>query len=153
MRIIVGDPDPKHIAYVNQILGILKHQMVGSAGDATATLTIGRQLTPDVAIVYAHFTDLRLGRVVQSLLQNTYAKAVIIGAKMPITEIELINTLPNTTIVMRPFTVQKMAEAIAAVTGTPVPIARPVAPAASAPQPVAAAPKPASPFARPSFVR
>jgi len=153
MRIIVGDPDPKHIAYVKQILGILNHQMVGSAGDGTATLTVGRQLTPDVAIVYAHFTDLRLGRIVQSLLQNNYVKAVIIGAKMPITEIELINTLPNTTIVMRPFTVQKMAEAIAAVTGTPVPVARPVAPTASAPQPVAAAPKPASPFERPSFVR
>jgi len=151
MRIIVGDPDPKHIAYVKQIIGILNHQMVGSAGDATATLTIARQLKPDIAVVYAHFTDLRLARTVQSLFQNDYVKAVIIGAKAPITEIELVNTLPHTNIVMRPFTVQKMAEAISVVTGTPIPVARPAGSSASA-QP-AAAPKPAITFDRPSFVR
>ena len=117
------DPDSKHIAYVKQILGILKHQMVGSAGDATGTLTIGRQLRPVVAIVYAHFTDLRLARVVQSLFQDDY---VNIGAKAPIADIELINTLPRTNIVMRPFTVQKMAGVIAAMTGKPVPVARPL---------------------------
>ena len=79
---------------------------------------------------------------------------MIIGAKAPITEIELVNTLPHTVIVNRPFTVQKMAEAISAVTGIPVPlgkatpVARPAAPAA-----VPAAPKTPALFERPSFVR
>jgi len=153
MRVIVGDPDPKHIAYVRQILGILNHQLVGSGVDATWMLTFARQVKPEIAIVYAHFTDLRLNRTVQSLFANDYVKAVIVGAKAPISEIELINTMPHTTVVMRPFTVQKMAEAIALVTGTPVPVARPAAPKPGAPAAPAAAPKPASPFERPSFVR
>jgi len=153
MRVIVGDPDPKHVAYVRQILGILNHQLVGSGVDATWMLTFARQAKPDIAIVYAHFNDIKLGRTVQSLFQNGYVQAVIVGAKAPISEIELINTMPRTTVVMRPFTVQKMAEAIALVTGTPVPVARPAAPKPGAPAAPAAAPKPASPFERPSFVR
>ena len=155
MRIIVGDPDPKHIAYVNQILGILNHQLVGSGVDATWMLTFARQAKPDIAIVYAHFTDIKLARTVQSLFQNGYVKAVIVGAKATISEIEMLNTMPNTTVVMRPFTVQKMAEAIATVTGTPIPVARPSAP--RVPTPATAAPpaavKPTPTFDRPSFVR
>jgi len=144
MRVIIGDPDPKHVAYVKQILGILNHTPVGAGANATWMITAARVTRPDIAIVFAHFEDIRLQKTVQSLFANEYVKAVIIGAKSPITEIELVNVIPHTAVVMRPFTVQKMAEAIALATGTPIAVGKPSTPPKPAATPIA--------FERPSFV-
>jgi len=150
MRVIIGDPDPKHVAYLKQILGILNHTPVGSGNDATWMITAARVTKPDVAIVYAHFEDIRLVKTVQSLFANGYVKGIIVGAKSPISEIDFLHAVPHTAIVMRPFTVQKMNEAIALATNTPIAVARPSA-AKPAQAAASASPAPIA-FERPSFV-
>ncbi|MGB8264796.1 MAG: hypothetical protein WCE44_00540 [Candidatus Velthaea sp.] len=149
MRVIIGDPDPKHIAYVKQILGILNHTLVGGGADATWLITAARQAHPDIAIIYGHFEDISLGRTVQSLFEKG-VKSLIIGAKVPVNDIERYQAMPNVAVVMRPFTVQKMAEAISHSTNTPMPAAKGVVakPAAPATAPAAAPVK----YERPSFV-